>query len=132
MSGFLFFWLRKGQILDPQIFLTYSGDLKSVHLKSGLFEGRISNGPVFEWSGFSFGFGYSPNYSKTRPFEIQMFLSGFQMVSGYSPNYSKTRPFKIQMFLSGFQMVSEKMAAICPDFKWLGSRISDPIQNPDY
>ena len=93
--------------MDPQIFLTYSGDLKSVHLKSGLFEGRISNGPVFEWSGFSFGFGYSPNYSKTRPFEIQMFLSGFQMVS-------------------------EKMAAVCPDFKWLGSRISDPIQNPDY
>ena len=47
----------------------YSGDLKSNHLKSGLFEGRISNGPVFKWSGFSY-----------QPFEIQTFLSGFQMV----------------------------------------------------
>ena len=25
-------------------------------------------------------------------------------------------------------MVYNKMAAICPDFKWLGFRISDPIQ----
>ena len=24
------------------------------------------------------------------------------------------------------------MAAICPDFKWLGFRISDSIQNPDH
>ena len=51
----------------------YSGDLKSDHLKSGnilksrLFEGQISNGPVFKWSGFSYGFSYSPNYLKTRP-----------------------------------------------------------------
>ena len=28
-----------------------------------------------------------------------------------------------------FQMVYDKMAAIFPDFKWLGSQISDPIQN---
>ena len=28
-------------------------------------------------------------------------------------------------------MVFDKMAAICPDFKWLGFWISDPIQNPD-
>ena len=26
------------------------------HLKSGLFGGRNSNGPVFKWSGFSYGF----------------------------------------------------------------------------
>ena len=32
----------------------------------------------------------------------------------------KTRPFKIQTFFSEFQMVFEKMAAICPDFKWFG------------
>ena len=31
------------------------------HLKSGLFEGRISNGPVFKWSGFSY-----------QPFEIRV------------------------------------------------------------
>ena len=66
------------------------------HLKSGLFEGRISNGPVFKWSGFSY------------------------------------QPFEIRTFLSGFQMVFDKMAAICPDFKWLGFRISDPIRNPDH
>ena len=29
-------------------------------------------------------------------------------------------------------MVFDKMAAICPDFKWLGFRISDPIQNLDH
>ena len=60
------------------------------HLKSGLFEGRISNGPVFKWSGFSYGYG---------------------------PNHLKTGPFEIQTFLFGFQMVVDKMAAICPDFK---------------
>ena len=34
--------------------------------------------------------------------------------------------------LSGFQMVIDKVAAICPDFKWMGFRISDPIQNLDH
>ena len=29
-------------------------------------------------------------------------------------------------------MVFDKMATICPDFKWLGFRISDLIQNPNY
>ena len=29
-------------------------------------------------------------------------------------------------------MVSDKMGAICPDFKGLGFKISDPIQIPDY
>ena len=43
----------------------------------------------------------------------------------------KTKMFKICMFLSGFQMVYDKMVAICSDFKCLGFRISDPIQNPD-
>ena len=42
------------------------------HLNSGLFEGRILNGPVFKWSGFS--------YSYSQPFENWIFLSRFQMV----------------------------------------------------
>ena len=29
-------------------------------------------------------------------------------------------------------MAFEKIAPICPDFKWLGIQISDPIQNPDH
>ena len=85
----------------------YSGDLKSNHLKSGLFEGWISIGPVFKWLGFSYGYIYSPNHLKTRP-------------------------FKMRMFLSWFQMTFDKMAAICSDFKWLGFRITDPIQNLDH
>ena len=72
------------------------------HLKSRLFEGRISNGPVFKWSGFCNGYSYSPNYSKTGP-------------------------FKIRPFLSGLQMVFDEMAVIFPDFKWLSFWISDPV-----
>ena len=79
---------------------TYSGDLKSDHLKSWLLEGQISNGQVFYRPGFSFGYIDSPYHSKTRPFKIRTFLS--------------------------------KMAAICPDFKWLSFRISDTIKNPDH
>ena len=30
-----------------------------------------------------------------------------------------------------FLMVFDKMAAICPDFKWLGLQISVPIWIPD-
>ena len=71
------------------------------HLKSGLLEGQISNGPVFKWSGFNYGYSYSPDL--------------------------KTEPFKIWMFLSGFQMVFEKIGATCPDFKRLGFQNSDLI-----
>ena len=59
------------------------------HLKSGLFEGRISNGLVFKWSGFSY-----------QPFEIRKFLSGFQMVG--LPDFRshlKSRPFATQPVL---------------------------------
>ena len=66
------------------------------HLKSRLFEDRISNGPVFKWLGFSYS---------------------------YSPNHLKTRGFKIRTFLSRFQIVCDKMAPICLDFKWLGFHI---------
>ena len=34
----------------------YSVDLKSDHLKFGLFEGQISYGKVFKWSGLSHGY----------------------------------------------------------------------------
>ena len=71
-------------------------------------------------------------------FEIQTFWrsdfkwSWFSYGYSYSPNHSKTGLFKIQTFLSGFQMAFDKMVAICPDFKWLGFWIPDPIWNPDY
>ena len=45
------------------------------HLKTGIFEGWISNGQVFKWSGFSYGYGYSygptiekPDHLKSRRF----------------------------------------------------------------
>ena len=57
----LFYFLPKKELC--------SGDLKSGHLKFGLFEGWISNGLVYNWSGFS----YRPNHLKTRPFKIQTF-----------------------------------------------------------
>ena len=34
--------------------------------------------------------------------------------------------------LSRFQMLFDKMEANCPDFKWLGFQISDPIRNSDH
>ena len=40
--------------------------------------------------------------------------------------------FKIWTFYFEFQMFFDKMLAISPDFKLLGLRISDPIQNPDH
>ena len=64
--------------------LKFSGDLKSDHLKSGLFEGLISNGPVFIWSGFSYGYSFSPNHltflTKWQPFVwlSNGWASGFQ------------------------------------------------------
>ena len=59
--------------------------------------------------------------------------SGFQMLGfnygySFSSNHSKTGPFKIRTFLSGFKMFFDKMAAICPNFKWLGLWISGPIE----
>ena len=75
--------------------------------RSGLFEGWISNDRVFKWSGFSYDYSDSPNHLKTRAFQIGMFLSRYQMVF-------------------------DNMVAICPDFKWSGFHILDPIGNPDY
>ena len=87
----------------------YSGDLKSDHSKiqkhfeSWCSEDWISKGPVFK------GLGY-----------------GFSYCSG--SKHLKTGPFEIERFLLRFQMVFDKMAVICPHFKWLGFRISDPFE----
>ena len=81
--------------------------MKSNHLKSRLFDGRISNGLVFKWSTFSYGYSSSSNHLKTGP-------------------------FKSLMFLSGFQMFFDKIMTFCLNFKWLGFWISDSIQNLDH
>ena len=81
----------------------YSEDLKFDHTKSRLFEGRISNGPVFEWLGFSHGYSFSPNHLKTRI-------------------------FKIGTHLSGFQMIFDKMAAICPILNGWASGFQNPFK----
>ena len=48
------------------------------HLKSGLFDDRISNGLVLKGSSYSLSLG--PNHPKTGPFEMHTFLFKFQMV----------------------------------------------------
>ena len=72
-------------------------NLKSDHLKSGLFEGQISNGRVLA------------------------------LAIVIVPTMQKTDCWKSRQFLSRFLMVSDKMADFCPDFKWSSSGISDPI-----
>ena len=52
---------------------------------------------------------------------------GFHYGYSYSPDHSKSRPFNIWTLLSGFQMCFHKMAAICLYFKYLGFWISHPI-----
>ena len=49
------------------------------HLKSQLLEGQISNGPVLKWSGFSYGYGYCPNHSKSRHFCPDFKSLGFRI-----------------------------------------------------
>ena len=39
---------------------------------------------------------------------------------------------KPDQFKYGFQIVLDKIVPICPDIKWLGFQISDPILNPDH
>ena len=55
-------------VLQKEKKIVYSGDLKSDHLKSGFFEGPISN-----CGASAMAISYSPK------FEIWMILSGFQM-----------------------------------------------------
>ena len=60
------------------------------HLKSGLFEDQISNGPFYKWHSFS-------HSQWSQPF--------------------KTEPFKIWTFLSGFQKFFRQNGVFCADFK---------------
>ena len=69
----------------------YSGDLKS-----RLFEGWISNGSIFKWSSFRYGWSYSPNpnHLKTRPFKI--LISNVWKVSWWAStkwSLTKWQPF---------------------------------------
>ena len=79
---------------------TISSHHKGWRVGSGLFEGRISNGFVFEWSGFCYS--YSPNHSKSGRFcpDFKWFLTKWQpfvqILNGFWQNGS---------YLSGFQIV---------------------------
>ena len=44
------------------------------HLKSGLFEYQISNGPDLKGSGYSLTYSNGPNHLKTGPFKIWTLL----------------------------------------------------------
>ena len=67
-----------------------------------------------------------------RPYSVAHWCTSEAMLAHnlvptiWKPDHSKS------WFFCVFQMVSDKMAAICPDFKWFGFRISDPIWNPDH
>ena len=67
MSGIRMFIIQWGSEIRPLKIMK--------QLKSGLFEGQISNGPVFKWSGFTYGF--CPNHSKTILFKIHTFSFRF-------------------------------------------------------
>ena len=47
------------------------------HSKSALFEGHISNGTVFKWSGFSYGYSNSPNHFEKRTIQNLDFFPDF-------------------------------------------------------
>ena len=67
---------------------------------SGLFEGQISNCPVFKWLGLSYGYSFSPNHLKTGPFEIRTFMSEFQMVFELCHQFEKQFNIQIQTILT--------------------------------
>ena len=100
----LIFCLHWGSEIQP--FEIWPFNIRK-HFNSRLFEGRISNGPVFKWSGFRYGYSVDPNHSKIGP-------------------------FKVWTFLFGFQMVFEKMAAICLDFGFQIPFKIGTICNPTY
>ena len=111
----------------------YSGDLKSdtfeiqKHLKYRLFEGQISNGPVFKWFGLSYG--YSPNYLKTRPFKIQKFLSGFHKVFKNGSHLSRFQMVGLQNFRSHSKSRPFVTQPLLDHLKSRRGRISDPHCN---
>ena len=82
---------------------------------------------------------YGVKVTDSRDLKSEDFLVGFQTVrfsNGHAlamalvQNHLKIGPFKIR-FCPDFKKF-DKMAAICPDFKWLVFRFSDTIQNPDH
>ena len=91
------------------------------HLKSGHFEDKISSGPVFKGSSYTFSFSSSPYHSKTRPLQTRHFCPyfkwvltkwrhflGFQMVSDpiWNPHHLQINLFlmTIQSLFSGIQV----------------------------
>ena len=63
---------------NPKLFGVQYLDEFSGDLKSRLFEGQISSGTFFKGSGFSYGYCFSPNHLKTRPFKIRRFCTDFK------------------------------------------------------
>ena len=61
---------------DPILNIQWGSEIQPFKIRT--FEGQISNGPVFKWSGF--GYNYSPNHSKIVSFKIWIFLTRFQMI----------------------------------------------------
>ena len=58
--------------------MAYSGDLKTNHSKSRLFEDRISNSLVFK--GLGYNYIYDPYHLQTIPLKIMIFLSRFAVI----------------------------------------------------
>ena len=88
--------MHNGHLKTRQIRKQWGSEIRPFeiqkYLESRILEVRISNGPVFKGTGYSFSYSNGPNHLKTRP-------------------------IKIWTFLSGFQMVLYKMAAMCPVFR---------------
>ena len=107
----------------------YSGDLKSEHVKSGLFEGPISNGPVFKWLSFGYSYSIAPTIRKPEHSKYGLFLD-------FKWFLAKWRPFVgiSNGWASGFQILFE-IWIICnlTPFNHLKSRlvhISDRVTRP--
>ena len=88
--------------------------------------------PFCKWTRIQTTITLTESVKQTIQQSDSFHMVGLSYGYSYSPNHSKIRPFKICTFLSGFQMVFDKMAAICPDFKRSGFGISDHIQNLDH
>ena len=113
-----FFTVISIQMTENCNFRTYSGDLKSNHLKSGNILNPDFLKVGFQMVRFSNGYSYSPNHSKSGLSEGQISNGpafkwlGFSNGYSYSPNHSKSERFCLD-----FKCFFDKMAAICPDFK---------------
>ena len=93
----------------PKGKIKHSEDLKSNNLKSRLHLDFLKVG-----------------------FQMVRFSNGQALDVAIVSTIRKQYHLKSRQFLSRFQMVFDKMEAICPDFKWSGFQISDPIQNLDH